>query len=54
MFKRILCFLLILTMIFTAVPFSSAEAADSTMDTLVSILKRFPHGKYWNHVGKKK
>ena len=53
MFKRILCFLLILTMIFTAVPFSSAEAADSTMDTLVSIVKRFPHGKYWNHVGKK-
>lgn len=41
---------MIFSLAFSAVP---VYAADSTMKTLVSLTKRFPHKKYWNHVGSK-
>lgn len=50
MIKKIVCLILILSCILTVIPFSSV-AADDTMATLVSLVDRFPHGKYWNHVG---
>ncbi len=55
MLKRVLAFFLCTVMIFSA--FSAvieAQAADSTMKTLISLTKKFPHKKYWNHVGSKK
>ena len=53
MIKKSLCLILVLVFIFSAVPFSgSVSAANDTMTTLNSLVKRFPHGKYWNHVGK--
>ena len=50
MIKKLLCLILIISCIFTAVPLTGV-AADDTMATLVSLVNRFPHGKYWNHVG---
>ncbi len=52
MIKKLLCLMLILTFIVSAIPFSDAFGASDTMTTLVSLVNRFPHGKYWNHVGK--
>lgn len=48
--KKLICLILIISCILTAVPFT-AYATDDTMATLVSLVDRFPHGKYWNHVG---
>ena len=50
MIKKLLCLILIISCIFSVVPITSV-AADDTMATLVSLVDRFPHGKYWNHVG---
>lgn len=50
MIKKLLCLILIISCFFTAVPVTGV-AADDTMATLVSLVDRFPHGKYWNHVG---
>jgi hypothetical protein len=50
MIKKLLCLILIISCIFTAVPLTGV-AADDTMATLVSLVNRFPQGKYWNHVG---
>lgn len=55
MSKRITAFLLAALMAFSV--FSAAftvYAADSTVKTLISLTKKFPHKKYWNHVGSKK
>lgn len=55
MSKKALSLFLAAVMVFPL--FSAAipvYAADSTMKTLVSLTKKFPHKKYWNHVGSKK
>ncbi len=55
MFKKITCFIMAVLVI---VPFMSmgnqSVAADDTMTTLVSLVEKFPNGKYWNNVGKDK
>lgn len=52
MIKKSLCLILVVVFIFSAVPMGNVSAASDTMSTLNSLVKRFPHGKYWNHVGK--
>ncbi len=54
MFKKIISLLLVTVMIFSAasVSFVGVSATDDTMDKLVSLIRKFPHGKYWNHTGK--
>ena len=53
MIKKSLCLILVIVFIFSAAPLSGrVSAANDTMTTLNSLVKRFPHGKYWNHVGK--
>ena len=56
MLRKILSLTLIAVLTFNIISVSSfsADAADSTMTTLVQLIKKFPHGKYWNHVGSKK
>lgn len=53
MFKRILSLFLVSVLVFGTVStgFVGASAADDTMETLISLIKKFPHGKYWNHHG---
>lgn len=55
MFKKLLCLLLALLVI---VPFISignkSVAADDTLSVLVSLVEKFPDGKYWNSVDKSK
>ncbi len=56
MFKKILSLLLAVLMVFSSfsVGIVRASAADDTMKTLETLIKKFPHGKYWNHkVGSK-
>ena len=53
MLKKLLCLILVFIFVFSAVPLSGrVSAANETMTTLNSLVKRFPQGKYWNHVGK--
>lgn len=54
MLKRLLSLFLVVLMIFSCMSVSlvSVSAKDDTMDKLVSLIKKFPHGKYWNHTGK--
>lgn len=54
MLKRLISLLLVTLMIFSSfsIGFVNASAADDTMTKLVSLIKKFPHGKYWNHTGK--
>ena len=52
MIKKILSLILVLVFVFAAVPVGSKAYADDTMTTLNALVKQFPHGKYWNHVGK--
>ncbi len=52
MIKRLLCLMLIFTFILLMIPCGTAMGANDTMSTLVSLVNRFPHGEYWNHVGK--
>ena len=54
MLKKLISLLLVTVMIFScvSVSFVGASAADDTMEKLVTLIKKFPHGKYWNHTGK--
>ena len=52
MIKKLLCSILVFIFVFSAIPFSEAYGASDTMSTLVSLVNRFPQGKYWNHVDK--
>ena len=53
MIKKLLCLILVVVFIFSTVPMvNRVSAASDTMSTLNSLVNRFPHGKYWNHVGK--
>lgn len=57
MVKRIISFILATILVFSCMSagFVSVNAAnDSTMTTLVKLIKQFPHGKYWNHEGSSK
>lgn len=51
MLKRILSLFLVVLMVFSSlsVGLVTASAADDTMKTLQTLIKKFPHGKYWNH-----
>lgn len=52
MLKRFTLFILSVVITFNIIaPAFSVSAADSTKDTLVSLVKKFPQGKYWNHMG---
>lgn len=52
MLKRIICIILSVIMLVSCFSVCfSAYATDDTMETLVSLVKRFPAGKYWNHMG---
>lgn len=52
MLKRIICIILSVIMAVSCFAFCfTASAADDVVDTLVSIVKKFPAGKYWNHMG---
>ena len=53
MIKKLLCSILAIVIVFSVVPFSAAYGANDTMTTLVSLVNRFPQGKFWNHVGGK-
>ena len=53
MFKKIVSLLLIVLMLLSTFSIGlvnvSAATTDDTMQKLESLIKRFPHGKYWNH-----
>lgn len=52
--KKILSFLLCLVLIFGCVSTSFVGfAADSVVSEISALAKKFPDGKYWNHVGSK-
>ncbi len=55
MLKRMLSVLLATVLIFTSVFASgfgvSVKASSDTKDILTSLATKFPHGKYWNHMG---
>lgn len=52
MFKRFTLLILSVVIAFnTFVPALTVSAAVSTKDTLISLVKKFPNGKYWNHMG---
>lgn len=55
MFKKSVSIIFAVIVIFSCFAFASVSvsAADSTEKTLISLIKKFPHGKYWNHVGSK-
>lgn len=56
MFKKILSVVLCFVMLFSCFGVtakSKASAAESTIQTLNRLATKFPHGKYWNHVGGK-
>ncbi|MGN1419411.1 MAG: SH3 domain-containing protein, partial [Acutalibacteraceae bacterium] len=55
MTKKLLSFFLCLIMIFSAasVGFVKADAASYDITKLAKLAKKFPDGKYWNHVGSK-
>ena len=53
MIKRLLCILLCLVSLVSLFSFPKAEAANESVKTqLIKLYNKFPHGKYWNHVGK--
>lgn len=52
MIKRLLSLVLAVLMAFSLVPVMNSEAASDTITNLASLVNQFPHGKYWNHVGK--
>ena len=52
MTKKLLCSILVIIFVFFAVPFYETYGASDTMTTLVSLVNRFPQGKYWNHIDK--
>lgn len=52
MLKRIVSLILCFAAVFTFCSMPKAEAANESVKTqLIKIYNRFPHGKYWNHVG---
>ena len=64
MFKRLLSLLLAMLMAFSCISAVSAveddpygidtAAADDTMAKLDYLIRKYPHGKYWNHMGSSK
>lgn len=52
MIKKLLSLILTVIMIFSAVPMGVEVFAADTITTLNTLVRQFPHGKYWNHVGK--
>lgn len=55
MLKKVISLILVALIVFSSVGTVCASAAkDDTMDILVNTVKKFPHGKYWNHMGSKK
>ncbi|MEE1321926.1 MAG: Ig-like domain-containing protein [Acutalibacteraceae bacterium] len=55
MLKRFTLFILSVVIAFnTIAPAFTVSAADSTINTLISLVKKFPQGKYWNHMGSDK
>lgn len=57
MLKRLLSLSLATALAFSVINTGAVRAdaaADDTMTTLVQLIKKFPHGKYWNHRGSKK
>ena len=55
MFKKLLCLLLALLVIFPFISIGNVSvAANDTLTTLACLVEKFPHGKYWNSVGKNK
>ena len=54
MLKRLLCILLTAIMLLSAFTTTEAKAANESVRTrLFELVKQFPHGKYWNHMGSK-
>ena len=52
MFKKLLCLLLALLVILPFISIgNTGAAANDTVSALVSLVDRFPDGKYWNSVG---
>ena len=52
MIKRLLCILLCVVSLVSLFSFPKAEAANESVKTqLIQLYMKFPHGKYWNHVG---
>ncbi len=52
MTKRIISLVFAVFIAFSAVGVTgTVKAADTTMSTLNYLVKKFPHGKYWNHMG---
>lgn len=52
MIKKLLSLILAFVLVFSVMPMGTEVYASDTMSTLNALVKRFPHGKYWNHVGK--
>lgn len=54
MIKKIVCLMLSFVAIISLCSMPEAKAANESVKTqLIKIYNRFPHGKYWNHVGVK-
>lgn len=53
MLKKTVSLLLCVVMLFScmSVAVVPANAVDETVKMLITIMKKFPHGKYWNHEG---
>lgn len=55
MLKRILSAILVIVTLFTSIAVMGADfkadAASDTMKKLNELIVKFPHGKYWNHMG---
>ncbi len=55
MFKKILSAVLSLVILFSCLSVTGAKvnaaASETTIETLNRLATKFPHGKYWNHVG---
>ena len=56
MFKKITCFILSIVIMLSCVPlsFGAVAAEDSVKAQLCELVRRFPAGKYWNHMGSDK
>ena len=55
MFKKLICLMLAVLVMIPFINIGSVSAADDdTITTLVSLVEKFPAGKYWNSVGKDK
>jgi uncharacterized protein YjdB len=52
MIKKLLSLILAFMLVLSVVPLGTEALASDAKSTLSTLVRQFPHGKYWNHVGK--